>query len=178
MEKLELIAEIEEVAKQKGISQTKLDRNVKLSYLPEKGEFVGYEVGSPNTTYAHLRVITDKGYSCSIGALQALAFDGSLEDAASHLREKEANEKTGFPGGFVLGGTTAINPHLSGKMSVVVANLIDKKQKFTTKEVNRIVLPIKTETDSDGKVTLLGYQTKEEAIAALVSKKFYQVTLL
>ena len=176
MEKLELIAEIEKVAVEKGISQTKLDRNVKLSYLPEKGEFVGYEVGSPDTSFAHLRVITDKGYSCSIGALQALAFDGSLEDAATHLRLKEANEKTGFPGGFVLGATTAINPHLSGKMSVTIANLIGKK--FTTKEVNRIVLPIKTETDSDGKVTLLGYQTKEEATAALVSKKFYQVTLL
>ena len=176
MEKLELIAEIEKVAKEKGISQTKLDRNVKLSYLPEKGEFVGYEVGSPDTSFAHLRVITDKDYSCSLGAMQALAFNGSLEEAASHLRNKEANEKTGFPGGWVLGATTAINPQLSGKMSVTIANLIGKK--FTTKQVDRIVLPIKTETDSEGKVTILGYKTKEEATAALVAKQFYQVTLL
>ena len=176
MEKLELIAEIEKVAVEKGISQSKLDRNVKLSYLPEEGKFVGYEVGSPNTTYAHLRVTTDKDYSCSISALQALAFNGSLEEAASHLRHKEANEKTGFPGGWVLGATMAINPQLSGKMSVTIANLIGKK--FTTKPVDRIVLPIKTETDSKGTITILGYQTKEEATAALVSKQFYEITLL
>ena len=176
MEKKALIAEIEKLALKAGIKQSKLDRNIQLSFLPEEGEFSDYKIMSEKTTFAHIRMITTSGHGTSVSSIQALGYKGTIEEAKSHLREKAKNETTGFPGGWVLGGTTAVNPHLSGKMAVVVADLIGRK--FTTKVEQRIVLPIKTKTDADGEITILGYTTQEEAAKALTVKDFFHITLL
>lgn len=168
MERTERALQIQAEALAGGISEKRLENDIKATYLPENGTFTGYEIAYPNTRSAHIRLTCEDGSSISVGTLKALAFNGNMENASFR---KVENPESVINGGFVLTGTTAINPHLSGKMADLADRLIGRS--FIAKPVERITLSVKT--DKDGNV--LPYKTENEARKSLVVKKFYEVEL-
>lgn len=169
MERSERAKRIESEALAGGITQQRLDSDIRATYLPEQGKFTGYEISNPNTRTAHLRMTCEDGSSISVGTLKALAYDGSMESAKFR---KVENPTSPVNGGFVLVGTSAINPHLGGKMADLVDRLIGKE--FKAKPVERVTLGVKT----DNAGIVLPYKSETEAKKALVIKKFYEVEIL
>jgi hypothetical protein len=164
----ELSNKIRSEALSGGVNEKRLDSDIRPSYLPPKGKFVGYEIANPNQPTAHIRVIADDGSSISIGTLKALAFFGKMESAKFR---KVDNPDSPVNGGYVLVGTQPVNPNLGGKMTDVVARLIDRE--FEATPESAITLSVKNE---GGKV--VPYLRESDAMGALINKTFYKVTLI
>lgn len=164
MEKSEKILEIEGKAKQAGITEKRLENDIRSTYLPSEGKFVDYEIIPKNGNISpYIRLKANDGNSISVGTLKAMAFHGSIEDAKFR---KVENSQSPLHGKYVLTGTKAVNPHLGGKMAETVANLLDKS--FTAEPVELVTMNY----DENG------YDTEAKAKKALVSKTFYRVKLV
>lgn len=168
MEKKEIIVAVEEAAKSAGISEKKLNADISATYLPETGKFVGWKVANPGETTAHIRMLSDDGSSISVGTLKALAFTGKVKDAKF---KKIENPSSPINGGYVLTGTTAVNPNISGKMAEVVANLMDRN--FVAEPVELVTLSVKSENNK-----VVPFTTEDEAKSHLITRKFYRVKLV
>lgn len=168
MERTERAKAIEAEALAGGISESRLNSDIKATYLPESGTFTGYEIANPNTRTAHIRLTCEDGSSISVGTLKALAFNGSMEEAKFR---KVENPTSPVNGGFVLVGTSAINPHLSGKMADLADRLIGKS--FKAKAIERVTLGVKTNEQG----VVQPYKSESEAKKALIVRKFYEVEL-
>lgn len=163
MELSERAKEIRDKAIEAGISEKRLDSDVRATYLPEEGEFIGYEISNAGEPTAHIRVTCSDGSSISVGTIKALAFAGSKEEAKFR---KVTTESSPLFGKFSLTGQTAVNPHIGGKQHEVVDRLIGKK--FKAEPVELVTLSYNEQ----------GYATEKIARDNLVIKKFYKVTLL
>lgn len=162
MERTERAQKIHSEALAAGIAENRLENDVRMTYLPESGSFTDYEIVGAGTPTAHIRLCTDSGASISVGTLKALAFNGTVKDAK--FRQVDRKDSP-MHGKFVLTGTTAINPHLGGKMADVCDRLIGKS--FKANRVERVTLPYRAE----------GYPTETDAKKSAVVRTFYEVTV-
>ena len=162
MERTERAKKINAEALSAGIAESRLESDVRMTYLPKSGKFVDYEIMGGGTPTAHIRLVCEDGASISVGTLKALAFNGSKKDAKFRQVENPASPMNGK---FVLTGTTAINPNLGGRMADVCDRLIGKE--FTAEPVERVTLPYRAE----------GFATEAEAKANVTVKTFYKVEL-
>ena len=162
METSKKASEIREYALKHGISEKKLDQAFMATYLPDHGKFVGYVIAQEGTAMAHLRMVCEDGSSISIGALKALAFNGTPENAKF---SKVENKESSVFGKWVMKGTEAVNPQFGGKQEDIIELLIGKS--FKASAVERLTL-----TFLDG-----GYATEKAARDKIVAKKFYEVKL-
>ena len=163
MELSERAKRIRDEAIKAGISEKRLDSDVRATHLPEEGEFIGYEISNEGQPTAHIRVTCSDGSSISVGTLKALAFSGSKEEAKFR---KVTTEGSPLFGKFSLTGQTAVNPNIGGKQHEVVDRLIGRK--FKSEPVELVTLSYNEQ----------GYATEAQARNNLVIKRFYKVTLL
>lgn len=162
MERTERASKIQAEALAAGISEKRLDNDIRMTYLPPTGQFTDYEIVGSGTSTAHIRLNTSDGNSISVGTLKALAFKGSKDDATFR---KVENPESPMNGKFVLTGTSAVNPEMGGKMADLADRLIGKQFEATPEE--RVTLPYNAN----------GYESEAKAKKAVVTKTFYRVIL-
>jgi hypothetical protein len=162
MEKTKDTATINQKATEAGINQKRLDADIRATYLPEKGTFVGWDISSPGTPTAHLRMVCEDGNSISVGTLKALAYKGAIAEAKFRKVERADSPMVGK---FVLVGTEAVNPNLGGKMADVVAKLVGKD--FEASPVELVTLGFNPD----------GYKSEADAKKALINRTFYTVKI-
>ncbi len=167
-ENKELSEKIRAEAISAGINVKRLDSDIVVANLPAKGKFVGYEIANKNQPTAHIRMLSDDGSKVPIGNLKALAFFGNMENASFR---QVSNPESPINGGWVLTGTQAVNPHLGGKMTDVVARLIDKE--FEAEPVELITLSVKSENNK-----VIPFDRESDARKALVIKRYFKVKIL
>lgn len=165
MERSELISKLTNEAKEAGISEKRLNQDMRPTYLPKKGKFVGYKIEQPNTVMSHFRLITECGNSISVSGLKAMAFFGTPEKATFRM---VTDENSVMKGGYVLIGTRQVNPHISGKMVEIVADWIGKE--FTAKPLDLVTVNV---SSKDNKI--VPYTSEDEARKNLITKTYYEV---
>lgn len=164
MERSEFYKRVEAAALKAGIKQSRLDSNIETTYLPPVGKFVDFKTANDGEPTAHIRLVTDSGHSISVGTLRALAFNGTKDEAPFRQVEKESVIK----GGYVLTGTSKVNPHLKGNMIEVIEELVGHP--FTAKKIERVTIDMKSE-----KGVIIPFASEAEARKALRVKTYYEV---
>lgn len=129
-----------EMAKEAGISTSRLDGAFGSTYLPEKGKFVsvgfaGYKKdeiqadGTPaKDNTKHIVLVTETGEQISIGRLQASGFVGTINPDTDIL---ESRSNT-----FYLRSNTTPNPSLGGNQILAAKKLVGKS--FVSKPVEMV----------------------------------------
>lgn len=173
MEKKELIAKITADAVEGGVKESTVSRQNVRSFLPKNGKFTGYKVMNPNQPTAYLALSTTNGGLVSVSNLLGQGFRGAKEDCKFR---QVTREDSVIKNGYVLTGTTPVNPWLAGSQAEVVAELLDKE--FTKGSANElIVLPPKNETAKDGTSKIVPYLSEKEARENLTTRTMYSFEL-
>jgi len=152
-----------------GIKENKLTKAFSVSSLPSSGTFVDYKTevmkAADGTENPYAVIICDDGSKISMGAIQALAYFGTLDDD-TEFKENVNPDSPAF-GNFALSGkkVKAVNPHLTGDQARVIARILDKK--FTTTIKEAYTIPFGSPQ-----------KTKTQAKTSAKLKDFYHITLV
>lgn len=166
MENLTSYEAILEAAQNAGIKDTKLEKAVTTSYLPEgENKVVSAEVVEGE--FAHIRLHTDKGGLVTLSNLLGSAHFGPKPKA-----EFKKSEKEGLAFGKLFLKGQRVNGGLPANQARAAADLIGKKIKGSI--VSGLVLPYKTDKDGNP----IYASTEAEARERLVSKDFYKIEVL
>ena len=143
-----------EKLKEMGIRDTRLDKAISASYLPDgkQVKFVDIEISNPETEQAAILLITADGDKVSVSRLQRAGFMGEPTDADIL--------KSNRTGNFYLRSNFTPNPSLSGNQAAVVKRLVGNT--FKTKKHTMKVAAFNPDGYTEkGSVAVVPYDTWE-----------------
>lgn len=164
METIRESEKIRDAAANAGVKAEKLAKAISLNSLPDKGNFIGWSVETPEIDgkeRPYLAIHCNDGSKMSLNTIQAIVHTGAVADVK--LKQVTKAESEIF-GKYVISGK-AINPHLSGDQAEVIAKILGKS--FKTTVIPAVVIPYDKMTDSE-----------EETRKNLTTKDYYKITIL
>ena len=164
METIRESEKIREAAANAGVKAEKLAKAISLNSLPDKGNFIGWSVETPEIEgkeRPYLAIHCNDGSKMSLNTIQAIVHTGAISDVK--LKQVTRADSEIF-GKYVISGK-AINPHLSGDQAEVISKILGKN--FKTTVVPAVVIPYDKMTDSE-----------EETRKNFASKDYYKITIL
>lgn len=121
------VSEIEAILESEGISKKKLSEARENSFIPEgevkfaSFDFAGEPAKEGKKSTRYVKLITDKGHTCSLSRLQGSLFIGS--DVKSAISEIKTGNNAGK---YFLKSNTTPNTFLSGNQAQALKTLTSK----------------------------------------------------